>query len=59
MIRITINNYQYWYNKETEKLYLDEEGTNEVAKRSFNVQEMTQFYSELNKKVYSVEEYRR
>lgn len=45
MKRITINNYQYWFNIETGKLYLDEEGNNEVSKRCFTAQEMNQFYT--------------
>lgn len=47
MKRITINNYQYWYNEATGKLYEDEAGTTEVTKQSFTAQEMIQFYNAL------------
>lgn len=45
MKRITINNYQYWFNEATGTLYTDEAGMQEVSLRSFTAQEMTQFYN--------------
>ncbi len=47
MKKITINNYQYWYNFKTNKLYIDEEGLDECPKNLFTAQEQAQFYNQL------------
>lgn len=43
MKRIKINGFEYYYNTQTEKLFVDEAMTQEVQKRFFTANEYQQF----------------
>ncbi len=45
---IKINGYEYFYNKNNEKLYLDMDGKDEVNKKRMTSDEKNQLYNQIN-----------